>query len=128
MDRLKIAERLSRQRPYYADDLNICIQVNIDGEKGKSGVREEDLGELAHSIGDLPKLRLRGLMCIPAVRESVEEQRKPFARLREQYEKLRDSGLDLDTLSMGMSADYRAAILEGATLVRIGTALFGKRE
>lgn len=128
VDRLKIAQRLSRQRPYYADDLNICIQVNIDREEGKSGVMVEDLAELAHAIAPLPRLRLRGLMCIPAVHETLEEQRKPFAKLRNELEALTKSGLNLDTLSMGMTADYAAAIHEGATIVRIGTALFGKRE
>ena len=128
LERLKIAQRLSRQRPYYAEDLNVCIQVNIDREAGKSGVFEEELHELAHSIAELPKLRLRGLMCIPTVRQTTEEQREPFARLREHFEALQVSGLKLDTLSMGMTADYEAAIQEGATLVRIGTALFGRRE
>ena len=128
VDRLKIAQRLSRQRPYYADDLNICIQVNIDREEGKSGVMVEDLAELAHAIAPLPRLRLRGLMCIPAVHETLEEQRKPFAKLRNELEALTKSGLNLDTLSMGMTADYAAAIHEGATILRIGTALFGKRE
>ena len=128
VDRLKIAQRLSQQRPHYADDLNVCIQVNIDREEGKSGVMVEDLPELAHAIAPLPKLRLRGLMCIPAVQETLEEQRKPFAKLRVQLEALTNSGLKLDTLSMGMTADYEAAIREGATIVRIGTALFGKRE
>ncbi len=128
VDRLKIAQRLSQQRPYYADDLNLCIQVNIDREEGKSGVMVEDLPALAHAIAPLPKLRLRGLMCIPAVRETPEEQRKPFAKLRLQLEALTKSGLNLDTLSMGMTADYEAAIQEGATIVRIGTALFGRRE
>jgi len=128
VDRLKIAQRLSRHRPYYADDLNICIQVNIDREEAKSGVTVEDLPELAHAIAALPKLRLRGLMCIPAIRETPGEQREPFAKLKMQLDALTKSGLNLDTLSMGMSSDYEAAIPEGATIVRIGTALFGKRE
>jgi len=128
VDRLKIAQRLSRQRPHYADDLNICIQVNIDSEKAKSGVLLEDLPKLAHAIATLPKLRLRGLMCIPAVRDLPGEQRQPFAMLKKQLDALTKSGLNLDTLSMGMSADYEAAIFEGATIVRIGTALFGERE
>jgi len=127
VDRLKIAQRLSQQRPHYAPDLNICIQVNIDQEDGKSGIAASDLPELAHKIAALPKLRLRGLMCIPAVRASTEQQREPFARLRQLFEALAKSGLSLDTLSMGMTADYDAAILEGATIVRIGTALFGQR-
>jgi pyridoxal phosphate enzyme (YggS family) len=128
VDRLKVARRLSQQRPDNAADLNICIQVNVDREAGKSGVIAEELHDLAHAVAELPKVRLRGLMCIPAVRDTVEEQRRPFAMLNSHLQNLQDSGLDLDTLSMGMTADYEAAILEGATIVRIGTALFGKRE
>ena len=128
VDRLKIAERLSRQRPYYASDLYVCIQVNIDREEGKSGVLVENLQDLAVAVAQLPKLKLRGLMCIPAIRDSFEEQRKPFAALRLQLEQLQELGLDLDTLSMGMTGDFQASIREGATIVRIGTALFGERE
>lgn len=127
VDRLKIAERLSRQRPYYADDLNVCIQVMIDPEDDKSGVTPESLQELAAAIVKLPKLKLRGLMCIPALREGFEAQREPFRRLRRLAEDMAAAGIETDTLSMGMSADYVAAIHEGATLVRIGTALFGPR-
>jgi hypothetical protein len=127
VDRLKIAERLSRQRPYYADDLNVCIQVMIDPEDDKSGVAPDGLQELATAVVALPKLKLRGLMCIPAVREGVEAQRQPFRRLRLLAEDLAAAGIETDTLSMGMSADYIAAIREGSTLVRIGTALFGPR-
>jgi PLP dependent protein len=127
VDRLKIAERLSRQRPYYAHDLNVCIQVMIDPEDDKSGVTAEGLPELAAAIVALPKLKLRGLMCIPAVRHDFEAQREPFKRLRRLAEELATAGMATDTLSMGMSADYVAAIHEGATLVRIGTALFGPR-
>ncbi len=128
VDRLKIAARLSQQRPHYAADLNVCIQVNVDREEAKSGVLVEDLPDLAHAVAALPKLRLRGLMCIPAVHSDQEEQRKPFAELKKQFRLLQESGLDIDTLSMGMTADYEAAILEGATIVRIGTALFGERD
>ena len=128
IDRPKIAERLSRQRPDAAGDLDVCIQVNVDREPGKSGVMVEDVPGLAGAITDLPKIRLRGLMCIPAVRDSFEEQRKPFALLRQTLVSLQESGLDLDTLSMGMTDDYAAAIHEGATIVRIGTALFGARD
>jgi pyridoxal phosphate enzyme (YggS family) len=128
VERLKIAKRLSRQRPHFAADLNVCIQVNIDREEGKSGVLPENLDELAMAVAELPKLRLRGLMCLPAVRATFEAQREPFARLRNHLQSLREYGLDLDTLSMGMSGDYAAAIHEGATIVRIGTALFGERE
>ncbi|HEX7719530.1 MAG TPA: YggS family pyridoxal phosphate-dependent enzyme [Woeseiaceae bacterium] len=127
VDRLKTARRLSEQRPYYAGDLNICIQVNIDGEPGKSGVPPEELTALAAGISGLTKLRLRGLMCIPAVHHGVEAQREPFRRLRQLSEGLAAAGIATDTLSMGMSADFEAAILEGATIVRIGTALFGAR-
>jgi pyridoxal phosphate enzyme (YggS family) len=127
VDRLKIARRLSKQRPHHADALNICIEVNVDAEENKSGVSPAELPELAAAIADLPRLRLRGLMCLPAIRHEFDEQRKPFAALRRMFESLQSSGLKLDTLSMGMSADYAAAIHEGATMVRIGTALFGAR-
>jgi pyridoxal phosphate enzyme (YggS family) len=128
VDRLKIAERLSRQRPRTASDLNVCIQVNIDDEEAKAGVSEANVPELATAINELPGLKLRGLMCIPAVREGFEEQRRPFAKMRLLKELLEESGISIDTLSMGMTADYKAAIREGATMVRIGTALFGARE
>jgi len=127
VDRLKIARRLSEQRPQHADALNICIEVNVDAEENKSGVSPAGLPELAAAIADLPRLRLRGLMCLPAIRHEFDQQRKPFAALRRMSESLQSSGLKLDTLSMGMSADYAAAIHEGATMVRIGTALFGAR-
>jgi pyridoxal phosphate enzyme (YggS family) len=128
VDRLKIAERLSRQRPSTASDLNVCIQVNIDDEEAKAGVSEANVPELATAINELPGLKLRGLMCIPAVREGLEEQRRPFAKMRLLKELLEESGISIDTLSMGMTADYEAAIREGATMVRIGTALFGARK
>jgi len=128
VDRLKIARRLSEQRPADAADLNVCIEVNIDAEESKSGVNPADVQNLATEIAELPRLRLRGLMCLPAIREDFAEQRKPFAALRELLESLNSSGLRLDTLSMGMSADYAAAIHEGATIVRVGTAIFGERE
>ncbi len=128
IDRLKTARRLSAQRPEGLASLNVCLQVNIDAEQGKSGVSAEELPELAHAVSELPGLRLRGLMCLPAIHTSFEAQREPFAKLREQYESLCGSGLELDTLSMGMSGDYRAAIFEGATMVRLGTAIFGQRD
>ena len=128
IDRPKIAERLSRQRPAEMADINLCIQVNVDREAGKSGVLLEEVEPLAKAIADLPGTRLRGLMCLPAIRDTFEEQRKPFAMLREAFESLRAAGYDVDTLSMGMTADYAAAIHEGATIVRIGTALFGARD
>jgi pyridoxal phosphate enzyme (YggS family) len=127
VDRLKIARRLSDQRPPDLADLNICIEVNVDDEASKSGVSPEETAALAHDIAGLPRLRLRGLMCLPAIREGFEEQRRPFRRLRELLESLNADGLRLDTLSMGMSADYAAAIHEGATIVRVGTAIFGAR-
>jgi hypothetical protein len=128
VDRLKIAERLSRQRPHYAGDLNVCVQVMIDPEDDKSGVTPDDLPQLAAAVASLPKLKLRGLMCIPAPRDTFEAQREPFRRLRLLAAALNASGTGMDTLSMGMSGDYVAAIREGATLVRIGTALFGPRQ
>lgn len=127
IDKLKTAKRLSQQRPADRDPLNICIQVNVDGEASKSGIMPNELPELARACVDLPNLRLRGLMCLPAIRHDNDEQRKPFARLREMAESLRADGIEVDTLSMGMTDDYRAAILEGATIVRIGTAIFGER-
>ncbi len=128
VDRLKIARRLSRQRPPHAAALNVCLQVNIDGEDTKSGVGPGAVPALATEVAAMPGLRLRGLMCIPRERDGLEAQRRPFARLRALLEALNADGLGLDTLSMGMSADFPAAIREGATIVRIGTALFGPRE
>jgi pyridoxal phosphate enzyme (YggS family) len=128
VDKLKTAKRLSEQRPVSLGDLNICIQVNIDEEASKSGVTPDAVGELARAVAGLPRLRLRGLMCLPAIRDTFDEQRIPFARTRELAESLASEGLIMDTLSMGMSDDFRAAIMEGATIVRIGTAVFGPRE
>jgi pyridoxal phosphate enzyme (YggS family) len=127
VDRLKIAQRLSDQRPAELPPLNICLQVNVSGEASKSGCAPEELLQLAQAVAAMPRLRLRGLMCIPAPSEDPAEQRAAFARLRA----LRDEDelpLTLDTLSMGMSQDLEAAIAEGATWVRIGTALFGARD
>lgn len=128
VDRLKIARRLSDQRPPHAPPLNVCIEVNVDAEPSKSGVSPEVLPALAHDIAALPRLKFRGLMCLPAIREGFEAQRAPFAALRQMLESLNEDGLTLDTLSMGMSADYAAAIHEGATIIRVGTAIFGARE
>ena len=128
LDSLKIARRLSEQRPESLGDLNVCIQVNIDEEASKSGVAPAEVSELAKAVAPLPRLRLRGLMCLPAIREGFDEQRLPFARTRALAEHLSRDGLVIDTLSMGMSDDYRAAIMEGATIVRIGTAVFGPRQ
>jgi pyridoxal phosphate enzyme (YggS family) len=127
VDRLHIAQRLSAQRPVHAPPLNVCIQVNLAGEPGKAGVPPAELAGLAAAIGPLPRLRLRGLMCIPPVETDPPRQRGWFAGLRELQEALNAQGAGLDTLSMGMSGDFESAILEGSTVVRIGTALFGPR-
>jgi len=127
IDTLKTAERLSRQRPESLGPLNICLQVNVDDENRKSGIAIAEARELAAACSELPNLNLRGLMCLPAVRTEFSDQCIPFATLRELANELRADGIDIDTLSMGMSGDYRAAIFEGATMVRIGTALFGAR-
>ncbi len=127
VDRLKIARRLAEQRPRDHPPLNVCLQVNISAEQSKSGVAPEALSELATAIVDLQGIRLRGLMAVPAPCDDQQRQRRPFARLRELWQQLNDSGLSLDTLSMGMTADLEAAIAEGATMVRIGTAIFGPR-
>ena len=127
VDRLKIAERLSVQRPQSLPPLDICLEVNISGEASKGGVSAEDLPVLAQAVSHLPRLRLRGLMAIPAPSSDSLEQRAAFAAVRRLYEVLRASGYSLDTLSMGMSGDLEAAIAEGATMVRVGTAIFGER-
>ena len=127
VEREKIAQRLSEQRPAGMAPLNICLQVNISGEASKSGVAPADLAQLAHAVAGLPNLKLRGLMAIPEPATEFEQQRAPFAQLRALYEQLRAGGLPLDTLSMGMSADLCAAVVEGATIVRIGSAIFGSR-
>ncbi len=128
IDRLKIAERLAEQRPANRPQLNVCLQVNVDNEDGKAGVLPVDLPALATAVAGLEGLRLRGLMCIPAPRAGLEAQREPFRMLRQLATFLADGGITMDTLSMGMSADYRAAVLEGSTMVRIGTAIFGERD
>lgn len=127
IDRLKIAERLAEQRPAALPPLSVCLQVNVSGEATKSGVAPDAVEDLARRVAALPGLRLRGLMAIPAPAADFPAQRLPFRRLREIYEQLRAGGLPLDTLSMGMSHDLEAAIAEGATLVRVGTAIFGER-
>ncbi|EZP40734.1 YggS family pyridoxal phosphate-dependent enzyme [Janthinobacterium lividum] len=127
VEREKIAARLSEQRPAGLPDLNICLQVNISGEASKSGVTPAELPALAHAVAQLPRLRLRGLMAIPEPETELTLQRAAFAQLRALYEQLKAQGLALDTLSMGMSADLRAAVLEGATIVRVGSAIFGSR-
>ncbi|HAQ72744.1 YggS family pyridoxal phosphate-dependent enzyme [Stutzerimonas nitrititolerans] len=124
VDRLKIAQRLSEQRSTELPPLNVCLQVNVSGEASKSGCAPQDVAELARTIATLPNLRLRGLMAIPEPTDDRAEQHAAFARLRQLQQAL---ALELDTLSMGMSQDLEAAIAEGATWVRIGTALFGAR-
>lgn len=127
VEREKIARRLSEQRPATLPPLNICIEVNVSGEATKSGVAPQEVAALAHAINSLPRLKLRGLMAIPEPTEDADLQRRRFALLRELKEALVREGLALDTLSMGMSADLEAAIAEGATMVRVGTAIFGER-
>ncbi|MEO8296777.1 MAG: YggS family pyridoxal phosphate-dependent enzyme [Burkholderiales bacterium] len=127
IDRLKLAERLSAQRPTHLAPLQVCLQINISGEASKSGVAPALALPLAQAVAKLPGLRLRGLMAIPEPAETMARQRAPHRALRELLQQVRESGLALDTLSMGMSADLEAAVLEGASLVRIGTALFGAR-
>lgn len=127
VDRLKIAQRLSEQRDPALPPLNICLQVNVSGESSKSGMGLDELPTLAKVIAQLPNLRIRGLMAIPAPEADFERQRIPFARMRQALERLRQDGHELDTLSMGMSDDIEAAIAEGSTMVRVGTAIFGPR-
>jgi pyridoxal phosphate enzyme (YggS family) len=129
VDRLRIAQRLAEQRPAHLPPLQLCLQVNVSGEASKSGVEPAELPALARAVVALPpeRVQLRGLMSIPAPAEGMAAQRAPHRLLRELQAALRDQGLALDTLSMGMSADLEAAVAEGATLVRIGTAIFGAR-
>lgn len=128
VDREKIAQRLSDQRPAHLPPLQICLQVNVSGEDSKSGVSPDDLLPLARAVSVMPHLQLRGLMAIPEPTEDAERQRASFTQLRQLAQRLREAGIETDTLSMGMSADMVAAIAEGATMVRIGTAIFGKRD
>ena len=127
VDRLKIAERLSTAREAHLSPLSVCVQVNISGEQSKSGAAPGDAGALAQAIARLPRLVLRGFMGIAEETAAVDRQRRQFRVLREIFDAARADGLALDTLSMGMSADLEAAVAEGATMVRIGTALFGPR-
>ena len=128
VDKLAIAEKLNEQRPAHLPPLNICIQVNISAEPSKAGVTLEELWELATEVAKLPRLCLRGLMAIPKPAADLAQQRRPFRALHEIFQQLNTAGLLLDTLSMGMSDDLEAAIAEGATLIRIGTAIFGARQ
>ena len=127
VDRLKIAQRLSEQRPAHLPPLQVCLQVNISGETSKSGMLPAEVPDVAKAVAALPRLRLRGLMAIPEPAEGEAAQRAPHRALRELLEALNAQGLGLDTLSMGMSADLEAAVAEGATIVRVGTAIFGGR-
>ena len=127
VDRLKVAERLSAQRPDHLPALQVCLQVNISNEDSKSGVSLADAPLLAAQIARLPRLQLRGLMVVPAPTDDIHAQRGAFATLRELLQNLNQQGLQLDTLSMGMSHDFTAAIMEGATMIRVGTAIFGNR-
>ena len=127
IDRLKIAERLSEQRPDDLPPLQVCLQVNVSGEETKSGIALDEVAELAKQLVLLPHLKLRGLMAIPAPVEDFALQRQAFRRLRELFDDLNNTGFSLDTLSMGISQDLEASIAEGATIVRIGTAIFGER-
>jgi len=128
VDRLKVAQRLSEQRPPDLAPLNVLLQVNISGEGSKSGVAPGDVESLARAVGQLPRLKLRGLMAIPEPEADAALQRAPLAAMRALFDRLRAAGFDIDTLSMGMSADLEPAVLEGTTMVRIGTAIFGERE
>ena len=127
IDRLRHAERLSEQRPFHAPALNVCVQVNIGGEGSKGGVAPTALRQLLRDIAPLPRLKLRGLMCLPPPEEDRARQRYWLQQLRELFESVNADGAGLDSLSMGMSSDLEAAVQEGATLLRIGTALFGPR-
>jgi pyridoxal phosphate enzyme (YggS family) len=127
VEREKIAQRLSEQRPAHLSPLNVCLQVNVSGEASKSGVAPDQVLALAQTVAAMPRLKLRGLMAIPEPSPDYAQQRAPLRKMRELFDKLRAEGLELDTLSMGMSSDLQAAVVEGATIVRIGTAIFGKR-
>ena len=128
VDRLKIAERLSAQRPFHAPPLNVCLQLHVGGEASKGGVEAAEIVPLATAIRELPQLRLRGLMSMPPAEESVTRQREWFRETRQVFDYLNERGFRLDTLSMGTSGDFEAAIAEGATMIRIGTAIFGPRD
>jgi PLP dependent protein len=127
VDRLRVAARLNAQRSPHLPVLQVLLQVSLVEEPGKGGLAPMDVPALAAAVAALPRLRLRGLMCIPPPAHDLQSQRKPFRQLRELKDALNDAGHDLDTLSMGMSDDLEAAVLEGATIVRVGTAIFGRR-
>ncbi len=127
IDRVKIAERLSNQRAEDLPHLQVCLQFNVSGEASKSGFEHGELHAAAEAVSALPRVKLRGLMAIPAPASELASQRAAFAEVREAYDALNSAGFELDTLSMGMTNDLEAAVLEGATIVRIGTAVFGPR-
>jgi len=127
IEREKIAVRLNEQRPETLAPLQVCLQVNTSGEASKSGIPPDEVAALARAVQGLPRLKLRGLMSIPEPEDDFDRQRAAFRVLRELYDSLRAAGIELDTLSMGMSADMRAAIMEGASIVRVGSAIFGAR-
>jgi len=127
VDRLKIAERLSAQRPFDATPLNVCLQLHVGGEASKGGAEATEIAPLAMAIRDLPSIKLRGLMCMPPAETDIQRQREWFRETRQVFDYLNERGLGLDTLSMGTSVDFEAAIAEGATIVRVGTAIFGPR-
>ncbi|HET9474957.1 MAG TPA: YggS family pyridoxal phosphate-dependent enzyme, partial [Steroidobacteraceae bacterium] len=128
VDRLKVAERLATQRPFHAPALNVCLQLHVGGEASKGGAEASAIRELAGQVSALPRLRLRGIMCMPPAESEVSRQRQWFREARQVFDYLNEHGHGLDTLSMGTSADFEAAIAEGSTLVRIGTAIFGPRD
>ena len=128
VDRFKIAERLSAQRPFHAPSLNVCLQLHVGGEASKGGVEPAEIAALARQVNQLPRLRLRGLMCMPPAEADVARQRHWFRETRQVFDYLNEHGFGLDTLSMGTTADFESAIAEGSTMVRIGTAIFGPRE
>jgi pyridoxal phosphate enzyme (YggS family) len=128
VDRLKIAERLSAQRPFHAPPLNVCLQLHVGGEASKGGVEAAQMPGLARAVAALPGLKVRGLMCMPPAETELARQRAWFRETRQVFDYLNEHGYGFDTLSMGTSTDFEAAILEGATIVRIGTAIFGPRQ
>lgn len=127
IDRLKIAERLSAQRPFHSPPLNVCLQLHVGAEASKGGVTSAEMPALAEAVAALPRLRLRGLMCMPPAESDEARQRAWFRETHQVYDALNERGMGLDTLSMGTSADFESAIAEGSTIVRIGTAIFGPR-
>ncbi len=128
VDRFRIAERLSAQRPFHAPPLNVCLQLHVGGEASKGGVELAEIPALARQVSELPRLRLRGVMCMPPAEADIARQRHWFRETRQLFDYLNEHGFGLDTLSMGTTADFEAAIAEGSTMVRIGTAIFGPRE